>query len=127
MDFTPNRCYNNKSNNDATGILEYKEATSPIENSRTLYVVWLYQLSQLYAEGTAYAESSIDYIIIIIMYRYMQKFTLLKVFLPQKSRIRICYEDEWYLSFTAMAAALYHEAAAIAPGSGTVARISPDT
>lgn len=32
-----------------------------------------------------------------------------------------------YFSLTTRAAALYHDAAAIAPGSGTVARISRDT
>lgn len=32
-----------------------------------------------------------------------------------------------YFSFTAKAAALYHDAAAIAPGSGTDASISPET
>ena len=35
--------------------------------------------------------------------------------------------EAWYLSLTAKAAALYHAAAAIAPGSGIVARISPET
>lgn len=42
--------------------------------------------------------------------------------------IRLAHEDEaWYLSLTANAAALYHDAAAIAPGSGTEASFSPET
>lgn len=37
------------------------------------------------------------------------------------------HDEPSYCSFTALAAALYHPAAAIAPGSGTVASISADT
>lgn len=37
------------------------------------------------------------------------------------------HESAWHLSLTAIATALYHAAAAIAPGSGTAARISPNT
>jgi hypothetical protein len=37
------------------------------------------------------------------------------------------HEEIPYLSLTAKAAALYHEAAATAPGSGTDERISPET
>lgn len=39
----------------------------------------------------------------------------------------LAHEEALYFSMTATAAALYHEAAAIAPGSGTDARISPET
>lgn len=37
------------------------------------------------------------------------------------------HEKAPYLTLSAKAAALYHEATAIAPGSGTDARISPET
>lgn len=73
----------------------------------------------------AKAESQLDYL--TIMNKTLVKSAAKKEQKLHEEKDPLAHEEAPYLSLTAKAAAVYHEAAAIAPGSGTDARISPET